>query len=391
MVASLPGRTILAVPSVSTISPSGTSPLLGVERLVLAEDHRIGIAHRRRHQADHIGRRRRRHDLEAGDHHAPVLDALRMLRAEPRARAVAGADHQRALGLPVAHIAALRKLIGDVVEADREEVREHDLRDRLEAGHRRAHRGAHDRLLGDRRIAHPKRAELLVKSDGRLEHAARLGHILAEEHDVGVALHLLRDATDHRIAIRQFRHAQPPSAYTSVVRISADGGGDALHASVASSTTRITSVSTLATASSPMPNCFKPLAIDLDRIALFPLLQFAFRPVLRRIGARVATVAIGHALDQRRTAAAARLGEGGLRNAVDRVGVLAVDDDPFQAVGASAIGRRMLHRGHIADRRVFHIEIVLADEHDRQLPDRGEVERLMERSDIGGAVAKKAD
>ena len=158
-----------------------------IERLVLEKDHRIGIAHRGRQQADDVARRRRRHDLEAGDHHAPVLDALGMLRAEARAGAVAGAHDQRAFGLPVRHVAALGKFVGDVVEADREEIREHDLGDRLEAGHRRAHGGAENRLLGDRRVAHAQRAELLVQADGRLEHAAGLGHVLAEEHDVGVA------------------------------------------------------------------------------------------------------------------------------------------------------------------------------------------------------------
>ncbi len=183
-----------------------------IERLVLEEDHRIGIAHRRRHQADHVARIRRRHDLEARNHHAPVLDALRMLRAEARARAVAGAHHQRALELAVRHVAALRKLVGDVVEAHREEIREHDLGDRLQAGHRRAHGGAQDRLLGDRRVAHAHRAELLEQPHRRLEHAAGAGHVLAEEHDVLVALHLLRDAAGDRIAIGQFRHAKPPSA-----------------------------------------------------------------------------------------------------------------------------------------------------------------------------------
>ena len=173
----------------------------GVERLVLEEDHRIGIAHRGRQQADDVARRRRRHHLEARDHHAPVLDALGVLRAEARARAVAGAHHQRAFGLPVRHVAALGKFVGDVVEADREEIREHDLGDRLQARHRRAHGGAEDRLLGDRRVAHAQRAELLVEADGRLEHAAGFGHVLAEEHDVGIALHLLRDAADDRVAI----------------------------------------------------------------------------------------------------------------------------------------------------------------------------------------------
>ena len=51
----------------------------------------------------------------------------------------------------------------------------------------------------------------------------------------------------------------------------------------------------------------------------------------------------------------------------------------------------MLDRGHLADRRVFHVEIVLADEDHRQLPDRGEIQRLVEGADIGGAVAEEAD
>ena len=51
----------------------------------------------------------------------------------------------------------------------------------------------------------------------------------------------------------------------------------------------------------------------------------------------------------------------------------------------------MLHRRHVADRRVLHVEIVLADEDDRQLPDRREIERLVERADIGGAVAEETD
>ena len=184
----------------------------GVERLVLEEDHRIGIAHRGREQPDHVARRRGRDHLQARDHHRPVFHALRMLRAEARARAVRGAHHQRAFQLPVRHVAALGKLVRDVVEAHREEIREHDLGDRLQAGHRGAHRGAQDRLLGDRAVLHAPRAELLVQPDRRLEHAAGLADVLAEEDDVGIARHLLRDAAGDRFAIGQFRHAQPPSA-----------------------------------------------------------------------------------------------------------------------------------------------------------------------------------
>ena len=45
----------------------------------------------------------------------------------------------------------------------------------------------------------------------------------------------------------------------------------------------------------------------------------------------------------------------------------------------------------VADRRVLHVEVVLADEDDRQLPDRGEVQRLVERADVRGPVAEEAD
>ena len=133
-----------------------------IKRFVLEKNHRIGIAHRRGHQPDHIARRGRRHHFQPGNHHAPVLYALRMLRAESRAGAVAGAHHQRAFDLAVRHVAALGKFVGDVIEADREEIRKHDFRDRLQSGHRRAHRGAQDCLLGNRRVAHAQWSKLFV-------------------------------------------------------------------------------------------------------------------------------------------------------------------------------------------------------------------------------------
>ena len=135
-----------------------------------------------------------------------------MLRAETHAAAVAGSDHQRTGQLAVRHVAKLRHFIGDIVEADGEEVGEHDFRDRPQSRHRRAHRGAENRLFGDRRVAHAQRSELLVEADRRLEHAARLGDVLAQEDDALVALHLLGDAARDGVAIGQFRHAQPPSA-----------------------------------------------------------------------------------------------------------------------------------------------------------------------------------
>ena len=59
------------------------------------------------------------------------------------------------------------------------------------------------------------------------------------------------------------------------------------------------------------------------------------------------------------------------RRLVDLVRVVAVDDHTLEAVGGCTIGRRMLDRGHLADGRVFHVKVVLADEDHRKLPDRG--------------------
>ena len=56
-------------------------------------------------------------------------------------------------------------------------------RDRAQAGHRRAHRRADDRLLADRRVADPLRPEPVEQPLGQLEHAARGADVLADEHD----------------------------------------------------------------------------------------------------------------------------------------------------------------------------------------------------------------
>ncbi len=161
-----------------------------------------------------------------------------MLGTETRAGAVAGAHNQRASELAVRHVARLGHFVGDKVPAHRQEIGEHDLGDRPHAGHRRTHRRAEDRFLRNRRIDHPLRAELFQQAHGRLEDAAGGGNVLADKGDPLVAHHLLGDTGGDGFAIAQLRHAQPPSAKTSVVRISCGGSGEAFAISVASSTWR---------------------------------------------------------------------------------------------------------------------------------------------------------
>ena len=166
-----------------------------------------------------------------------------MLGAEARAGTVGGADHQRHRYLAVGHVTDLGDLVGDDIPAHRQKIREHDLCDGTQPGHRRTHGGADDRLFGDRRVAHALRPEPLQQTDGRLEHAAGGGDVLAEEHHAIVACHLLGDAGGNRLAVGQFRHDAPPSAQTWASSPAEDGGGEALAVSVAASTARCVSAS----------------------------------------------------------------------------------------------------------------------------------------------------
>src|SRR3546814_13616313 len=114
---------------------------------MLEEDYRIGIPHGGRKQAHHVDRRRRRNDLPAGDLHAPVLDTLAVLSAEPRSTAVADADHDRALDLPVGHITALGTFVRDSLIEDVDYTRAPTLCYRFYPGHRSHHPPPHAPLI----------------------------------------------------------------------------------------------------------------------------------------------------------------------------------------------------------------------------------------------------
>lgn len=49
------------------------------------------------------------------------------------------------------------------------------------------------------------------------------------------------------------------------------------------------------------------------------------------------------------------------------------------------------HRRDVGDRRVLHVQVVLADEQHRQLPYGGQVQGLVEGADVGGSVPEEGD
>src|SRR5207253_10797024 len=115
-------------------------------------------------------------------------------------------------------------------------------------------------------------------------------------------------------------------------------------------------------------------------VALQPGLELAGGAVRRGVRARVALLAVREGLDQRRALAGARacggLGGGG----VDLEDGVAVDAGTRHRVAVGPVGES-LDRRRPRDRRVLAVEVVLAYEDRRELPDGGEVQRLVEGGD----------
>jgi len=141
-------------------------------------------------------------------------------RAEPRSGR--GAHGERHARLAAEHVAELRRLVQQRVEANADEVDEHELGHRTQPGERGPDRRAHEAHLADRRVAHALGPEALQESTGRAhDPAPRLldalllppaapGHVLAEDDHVGVRLHReverLVDGEEHGDLARHGAH-----------------------------------------------------------------------------------------------------------------------------------------------------------------------------------------
>src|SRR5437867_4306719 len=125
-----------------------------------------------------------------------------------------------------------------------------------------------------------------------------------------------------------------------------------------------------------------------ERVLLLPHRDFRLAPVLGRVvGGRVHAQAIGHALDQGRTVAGASTLDRLARRGVDREDVVAVDLDAGEPVCQRLLRDRARVR-LLFQRHRDRLLVVLAHEDDRDVPDAGEVQRLVEVALGGRAVAE---
>ena len=134
----------------------------------------------------------------------------------------------------------------------------------------------------------------------------------------------------------------------------------------------------------------QPPGEDLDRVAALPLLDLVLVAVDLGIGGRVAAVAIGERLDERRPPVAAGDLEVVGDALADRDDVLAVDPLAGDAEPLGLV-REVGDRGVTLDRGAHPVEVVLDEEDDRQAPERRQVHRLAEVAGVRGSVAEHAD
>ena len=137
-----------------------------------------------------------------------------------------------------------------------------------------------------------------------------------------------------------------------------------------------------------MPPLEEPAAEARDRVLGAPLLQLGLLPVRHGIALVVTAEAIGHGLDEGRPLAAPRLIHGLGGRGEQRRHVVPVHAHPAHPVGGRALGDGA-GLGVDGLRRELGVAVVLADEDHRQVPHARQVQRLVHRPRVGGAVAEE--
>ena len=369
------------------------------ECLRLEEDHGIVVADRRGEQALGVVRAGRHHDDEAGRVAEPRLQALGVLRAEPDARPGGAANDEWDARRATHHEAQLRGLVRDLVHRHGAEVEELELDDGAQACQRGADARADEARLGDRGVAHTRGAERLVETLRCAEQAANGPDVLAHHDHRAVALQLLVERLVDRLHVRQLARARlrlgpgrrPVRDVHRCEHVRLERGlvGECLRRrrlelGVDLGRHLVEGLATDAV-------LVERLLEERDRVARLPVADELLVARVGQVGAhRVERTPVRLGLDEAGALAAPRgLDEppGRLR---DGEHVVAVDDLPGDPVPGCAWSDVLDGAARPPAGREREL-VVLADEHHRQPPGGGEVQRLVGRPLVGCAVAEEDD
>src|SRR5436190_19436872 len=120
-----------------------------------------------------------------------------MKRTRAHTRAAWPAKHYRNVRAPA--ITTLRRIIGQQIEATRNEINELKLGNRFHSHQRRAARRADDCRFRDWCIDHSLLAEVINQSFRDFERATVYAHIFADQEHSRIALHLFPDPGANRL------------------------------------------------------------------------------------------------------------------------------------------------------------------------------------------------
>ena len=175
------------------------------------DDHRAIVPDSGNRQTLRVIGRGRHDHFEAGDVGQDSVEGLGMLRARASAvspvvtaaRAVSRAYHQRQFHLAAHHVMHLGGLIHDLVIAAADEVHEHDLDNRPQAGHRGANASAEKTHFRNRRVEDAfgakfgNQAASCAKRSAPGVHETEMrapcgtGDVFAHNNNLGIAAHFL--------------------------------------------------------------------------------------------------------------------------------------------------------------------------------------------------------
>src|SRR3990170_5160578 len=135
-------------------------------------------------------------------------------------------------------------------------------------------------------------------------------------------------------------------------------------------------------------SCLQHLGGAGQRIFLLPFGELRKLAVLGRVAFVMAAHAVGETLDENRALPCARLLDGFPRSLAHGEKVVAIDGAVRNTVSLGVLREAFDFRVR-GERRELGIAVVLADKDHRQFPETGDVERLMKRSGLAGAVAEE--
>ena len=357
-----------------------------IKQPMLDEDHRIVVANGVDEAALGVIGIGRRHHFQSRHVHEHGVQALRVLRALPPGLADHAAHDQRHLDLAVIHVAALGRDVDELVHAQHEEIHADMDMDRPHAGHGRADGDAGHGIFRQRRAEHAFRAEDIDQAARRALDRLVIVDIETEDKHARVALHLLRHRLAERIDIGQETLVTLP-AKTLVYSALVSGNGLVSANATASAISASTSV---VDRGSPRSAAISvPILIEL--IALQPRLALGGRAIAGveiLVRTDVLQPAIGAAFDEGGPLAAAQRRDRGIGFRAQFQHIAVFDAARRNSVGLDTFAQA-LRRPAPRHRRVNGVEIVLADEQDRQFVQSREVQALGEHALFGRAIAEK--